>query len=129
MGRFGSFVQRALKKKPDGLNDAMVENLCRNYGSRWHDVLASADKKKHLLPICGQYPDIGAQILHAIRKEMAVHLDDVLFRRTGLCTLGNPGIETIEKVADTMASELKWKKKRKNEEIDKIMDGFTVRAD
>lgn len=129
MGRFGSFVQRALKKKPDGLNDAMVENLCRNYGSRWHDVLASADKKKHLLPICGQFPDIGAQILHAIRKEMAVHLDDVLFRRTGLCTLGNPGIETIEKVADTMASELKWKKKRKNEEIDKIMDGFTVRAD
>jgi glycerol-3-phosphate dehydrogenase len=129
MGRYASFVQRALKKKPAGLDDEVIENLCRNYGSRWLDVVASAGKKKHFFRICGQFPDIEAQILHAVRDEMAVHLGDVLFRRTGLCTLGNPGLDTIEKVADTMSSELKWKKNKKNEEIEKVLDSFTVKAD
>jgi len=129
MGRYASFVQRALKRKPAGLDDEVVENLCRNYGSRWLDVIDSSEKKKHFLPICGHSPDIVAQILYAVSNEMAVHLDDVLFRRTGLCTLGNPGIDTIEKVADTMASKLKWKKKWKNGEIEKTMGCFTVRTD
>ena len=51
---------------------------------------------------------IGVQIVHAVRHEMAQHLDDVIFRRTGLGTLGHPGVPVIKQVAELMRSELGW---------------------
>ncbi|MBN2297349.1 MAG: glycerol-3-phosphate dehydrogenase/oxidase [Deltaproteobacteria bacterium] len=123
IGRFASFVDRARKKMAGGLSDDVIENLCRNYGSRYPDVIERAPKK-YLERICQQFPDIMAEILYAVHKEMAVSLSDVLFRRTGLCTLGNPGHDVIEKVADLMGRELKWKRSRKNKEIEKVLDMF-----
>jgi glycerol-3-phosphate dehydrogenase len=126
MGRFASFVERARTRRPAGLDDAAVLNLCRNYGSRYVDVIGDADKKL-LKPICRAFPDIRAEILYAVRSEMAVSLSDAVFRRTGLGTLGNPGGEVLEEVADMMARELKWKKAKRNAEIDKALEVFTVR--
>ncbi len=123
IGRFASFLDRARKKRPAGLSDDILENLCRNYGSRYLDVIETA-KKKHLEKICEEFPDIMAQVVYAIHREMALCLSDVLFRRTGLCTLGNPGEKVIELVADEMGSELKWKRARKNEEIEKVLAVF-----
>lgn len=128
IGRYESFVARARILRPAGLDEEIVGNLCRNHGSRYLDVIACAGKKKHLERVCGQFPDIHAQILHAMGAEMANCLEDVLFRRTGLCTLGNPGDDVIEQVADTMAKELGWKKARRNEEIEKVMKAFVPRA-
>jgi glycerol-3-phosphate dehydrogenase len=127
IGRFSSFVERAKLHKPEELDNAVMENLCRNYGSRYVDVIKAAEKKKHLGIICEAFMDIWAEVFYAIRCEMAVSLSDVLFRRTGLCTLGNPGTEVIEEVADVMAKELKWKKAMKHAEIEKVLDAFTVR--
>ena len=124
MGRFSSFVERAKILKAGDLDDNVIENLCRNYGSRYQNVIQLAEKKKHVSAICESFPDIWAEVVYAIRAEMAVSLSDVLFRRTGLCTLGNPGTAIIEEVADVMAKELKWKKARKNQEIDKALDVF-----
>jgi glycerol-3-phosphate dehydrogenase len=129
IGRYASFVERAKLRRPAKLPDEVIENLCRNYGSRYLDVIASAEKKKHLERVCDQFPDIKAEILYAIHSEMAMCLTDVIFRRTGLCTLGNPGDDVIERVADMMAKELKWKKARRNAEIEKALDLFTVRAE
>ncbi|HVN70527.1 MAG TPA: glycerol-3-phosphate dehydrogenase/oxidase [Desulfomonilia bacterium] len=129
MGRFVSFVERAVIHKQAGLSDRAIENLCRNYGSRYLNIIGAAEKKKYLSPICEAFPDIWAEVIHAVRSEMAVSLNDVLFRRTGLCTLGNPGTDVIEEVADIMAKELRWKKAKKNEEIDKTLEAFTVRAE
>jgi glycerol-3-phosphate dehydrogenase len=33
---------------------------------------------------------LAGEILHAVRSEMAVHLDDVVLRRTDLGTTGEP---------------------------------------
>jgi glycerol-3-phosphate dehydrogenase len=129
IGRFASFVQRAKIRKPAGLSDDAIVNLCRNYGSRYLDVIESGEKKVHLNRVCEQFPDIWAEVIHAVRHEMAVCLTDVLFRRTGLCTLGDPGEEVVERVAEIMAKELGWKKSRKNEEMDKALDVFTVREE
>jgi glycerol-3-phosphate dehydrogenase len=123
IGRFASFVDRARKKRPARLSDEILENLCRNYGSRYLDVIEGA-KKKHLEKICESFPDIMAEVTYAVGAEMAVSLSDVLFRRTGLGTLGNPGDKTIEKVADVMGRDLKWNKARKNKEIEKALKVF-----
>ncbi|HQI80428.1 MAG TPA: glycerol-3-phosphate dehydrogenase/oxidase [Deltaproteobacteria bacterium] len=128
IGRFASFVERAKRRKPAGLSDEAVLNLCRNYGSRYPDVLAAAEKKKHLERVCEMFPDIWGEVFHAVQCEMAVRLSDVLFRRTGLCTLGNPGTGVIEEVADVMAKELSWKKRRRNEELDRVLNVFAVKG-
>ncbi|MEX2248494.1 MAG: glycerol-3-phosphate dehydrogenase C-terminal domain-containing protein, partial [Parvibaculum sp.] len=52
--------------------------------------------------------EIGAQVVHAVRHEMARHLADVVFRRTGLGTLGHPGPDVISRAAELMARELGW---------------------
>ncbi len=43
-----------------------------------------------------------------MRHEMALHLDDVVFRRTGLGTLGHPGVPAIKQAAELMRAELGW---------------------
>lgn len=123
MSRFASFLDRARKRRPAGLPDDMLANLCRNYGTRYLEVLGSAEKK-HLRPVCRHLPDIMAEVVYAMEREMAVSLSDVLFRRTGLCTLGNPGEDVIEAVAEVMAKTLKWNKARRLSEIDKALAQF-----
>ncbi|MBN1635568.1 MAG: glycerol-3-phosphate dehydrogenase/oxidase, partial [Deltaproteobacteria bacterium] len=39
VGRYVSFVDRAKKSNTAQLDEAVIENLCRNYGSRYQDVL------------------------------------------------------------------------------------------
>jgi glycerol-3-phosphate dehydrogenase len=125
MGRYASFVERAKKKRPGDLSDAIIENLCRNYGSRYLDVIGY-DRKKGLDAICDGFPDIWSEIYYAVHCEMSIRLSDVLFRRTGLCTLGNPGGRVIEMVADVMGRELKWSKARKRNEMENVFKAFAL---
>src|SRR5690606_8971386 len=90
MGRLKSFIERAVRRHADLPRD-VVENLCRYYGSRIDDVLATANERagerdELLRRLAAGSPDLGVQIVHAVRHEMAVHLADVIFRRTGLGT-------------------------------------------
>ncbi|MGB5092283.1 MAG: glycerol-3-phosphate dehydrogenase/oxidase [Parvibaculum sp.] len=119
--RFKSFVARARKRHPELAPD-IVEHLCRNYGAVYEDVLQTArncgEKSESLLKrLASDRPEIGAQIIHAVRHEMAPHLSDIVFRRTGLGTLGDPGVATINTVAQIMASELGWDETRIAREI------------
>jgi len=129
IGRFTSFVERAKKRNADGIADEVVVHLCRNYGSRYQDVLASGRARNRTSRICAAHPDIWAQIAYAVDVEMASRLTDVLFRRTGLCTLGNPGEDTIERVGAFMAGELGWTRSSLNAEIDAAMAVFGIRQD
>ena len=61
--------------------------------------------------------EIAAQALFAIREEMALTLKDILMRRTGIGTLGHPGAEVIDAIADVAARELNWDEARKEKEI------------
>jgi glycerol-3-phosphate dehydrogenase len=121
IGRLKSFIERAVKRHTQ-LPRESVENLCRYYGSRIDEVLATADERPGerddlLRRISADFPDLVVQIVHAIRHEMALHLSDVLFRRTGLGTLKNPGVPLINRVAEIMARELGWDESRIAQEI------------
>ena len=43
-----------------------------------------------------------------MREEMARTISDVVFRRTGLGAIGNPGLPVLERIGDIMAKELEW---------------------
>ena len=74
-----------------------------------------------------QSPDIGAQIINAVRNEMALHLDDALMRRSGIGTLGRPSPQLIGKAADLMAEELGWDGARREEEIARLSRYFSTK--
>jgi glycerol-3-phosphate dehydrogenase len=53
---------------------------------------------------------------------MARTLSDILMRRTGIGTLGNPGEDVLRKVAQVAAKELKWDQARVEKEIADTVD-------
>ncbi len=126
VGRFAEFVRRETDRH--GAADAeVVAHLCRAYGARAGEVLALAAGAEELgARLWDQEPDIAAEIIYAIEHEMARSLDDVLFRRTGLGTLGDPGLEVVESVAELMARALGWAAARRRAEIDRALARYVI---
>jgi glycerol-3-phosphate dehydrogenase len=61
--------------------------------------------------------DPADPVRHAIRDEMAVTLNDVVIRRTGLGAAGYPGDALAHDVANRMQAELGWPDERKTNEL------------
>jgi glycerol-3-phosphate dehydrogenase len=92
--------------------------LCRNYGRRADAVVDAAGGDMRLLePLTEGFPHIGAEIVHAVREEMAVTLEDVLFRRTALAPMGGATAAAIRRAADIMAVERGWDAAAKKAQI------------
>ncbi|MBP8131980.1 MAG: FAD-dependent oxidoreductase [Candidatus Hydrogenedentes bacterium] len=124
VGLYGPFVETVIARYP-ALPPETAENLARNYGSRLPDVVALLDAEPALAErLCQRFPDIAAEVVYAVREEMALTLEDVLFRRTGLGTLGSPGDEAIGKVADIMSRELGWSKTGRTAQIERAAARF-----
>jgi glycerol-3-phosphate dehydrogenase len=100
------------------------EQLAGRYGHVAHDVLALGAVKPGLLePILPGRPDLLAEAVHAVRREQALTVGDVLLRRTrlGLTAargLLAPGSGAIERVADAIGEELGWDPARRAREAD-----------
>jgi glycerol-3-phosphate dehydrogenase len=67
---------------------------------------------------------LGGKVLHALRHEMACTLADVVFRRTGLGTVGHPGGEALKEYAALMAPELGWDPGRIRQEIAAVEETY-----
>ncbi|MEW6089673.1 MAG: glycerol-3-phosphate dehydrogenase/oxidase [Pseudomonadota bacterium] len=128
IGRLKSYIDRAQKKYPH-LAPEIVANLVDYHGSRIGEVLATADERQGereelLRRLAPETNVIGAQVVHAVRHEMALHLADVVFRRTGLGTLGHPGVPAITQAAELMRRELGWDETQYAREIAETVRQF-----
>ena len=65
-------------------------------------------------------PVIKAQVKYAVREEMAIKLSDVVLRRTGIGTVGQPDDSILEVIASTMALELDWSSAKVDLELEGI---------
>jgi len=65
-------------------------------------------------------PTTRASIRWAARREMALKLGDVVFRRTGLGTLGHPGRSALEISAGILGREHDWSRSRIEREVDEV---------
>ena len=63
---------------------------------------------------------IGAEILYAARREMAVKLGDALIRRTEAGAAGHPGADALERAAAIMARAHEWDEWRMRNEIAEV---------
>lgn len=124
VGRFAEFRKKAVEQFPD-IPQYVVENLAKNYGSRMGDVLALTKDAPTLLDrLSDRFPDIAAEVVYAVRSEMALTVEDVLFRRTGLGTVGTPGDAAIKRVVDVMARELLWGPGERRKQADRAAAHF-----
>jgi glycerol-3-phosphate dehydrogenase len=87
---------------------AVAERLAHDHGSDYPEVIAIAREQPGWnVPLPGT-DLLPADVIQAVRREMACRLGDVVFRRTGLGTGGHPGEPALTAAAGLMAAELKW---------------------
>ena len=107
-GKFNEFIEQA-KTRYEELPADIVEHLAANYGTAMEEVLRLAEEEPALYARLDESaPDIAAEVVYGMRYEMALMLDDVVFRRTGIGSLGLPDDHILEKVSELMRHELQW---------------------
>ncbi len=107
-----------------GVPPASVDRLARAHGTRAEEVLALAEDRSELAePVVEDRPYLAAEVVRAARDEMALHVEDVVFRRTHLGRETRAGFEeACRRVADLMGEELGWDEGRRREEVERAAE-------
>ncbi|MEU6133233.1 glycerol-3-phosphate dehydrogenase/oxidase [Saccharopolyspora sp. NPDC047091] len=103
-----------------GVHPYRIRHLLDRYGSQVHEVLApTADRPELLKPVPGASAYLLAEVAYACTHEGALHLEDVLTRRTRISIeYPHRGVESAEPVARLMAEVLGWDEERIAREIE-----------
>jgi len=80
-------------------------------------VIELGKQRNMLTRLCPERETLEIEIYYGVRHEMAITLDDVLFRRTGLGTIGHPGDGAVARCADLMGDMLDWDDAEKERQI------------
>ena len=107
-------------------NKGLFDYLIKNYGTEYVKDLAIAKESKKLSAPVTHVGEILAEVIYAAREEMVYTLKDILFRRTGLGTLGNPGDNILERAGDLAAKELGWSNDRLKNEIEEAKQALSL---
>ncbi len=120
--------------RSSGLELEQVEMLVTTYGRRARAVLDAARR----LPggterLCKNAPEIAAQLHWAVESELAVSLQDLLLRRTGIGTGPCLGLDCAPAIAQRMGALLGWSPRRLEAELDAyegaVRQGLRFRAE
>ncbi len=106
--------------------DHAVDYLARIYGTELPQVMEIARSDQQYAVALDSDGEMPAQALYAIRHEMACTLLDILIRRTGIGTLGHPGDEALERIAQVAARELNWDRSRADLELERAHQALAV---
>ncbi|UCG11813.1 MAG: glycerol-3-phosphate dehydrogenase/oxidase [Deltaproteobacteria bacterium] len=120
---FDEFLSQAKQLHPV-LSAGVMTALAHNYGSSYPEVLKHIDEDPTLAETLGTSKVIKAEVIHAVREEMAHKLGDVVFRRTDLGTGGHPGATALQGCAELVAAELGWSKERIQQELAEVEARF-----
>lgn len=125
---FDALLGQVARAAPSGLDRRSIEGLAHNYGTRFGEVTRLA----HEAGIGGEClhgsTTLRAEIVHAVREEMAVRLADVVFRRTDLATGAHPGRRALEEAAALVGRELDWDPRTRADELADVERRFAFGA-
>jgi glycerol-3-phosphate dehydrogenase len=102
------------------LHVARIEHLLRRYGTMIDDILQLIGDRPDLgKPLSGADDYLRAEIVYAATHEGAMHLNDVLSRRTRISIeTWDRGVGSAEEAAELLAPELGWTKDQTDREIE-----------
>jgi len=98
-----------------------VEHLLRHYGTESAGIynLGASDRRlfRRLAP---PHPAIEGEVIHAVRRELAQTVEDVMVRRLHLYyEHPDHGVPAARRVAELMAQERRWDETRLEAEIER----------
>jgi glycerol-3-phosphate dehydrogenase len=105
-----------------GVHPYRIRHLLDRYGSEIHELLAPAagpgGDKSLLQPIPGAPDYLQAEAMYAVTHEGALHVEDVLARRTRISIeYAHRGTESARRVAEIMAGVLGWTAAQADDEV------------
>jgi len=116
MGSNGTSIADAIARAAPVVGGAdRARHLVHAYGSAWRDVWSLVEADPSLAePVAPGLPYIRAELVHAVRAELARTLGDLLIRRTKVAyeTRDN-GRAVAEAVAELVAPEFQWNEERR----------------
>ncbi len=106
-----------------GVHPTRIEHLLRRYGSLAHELLDLIRETPALAdPLPGADDYLGAEVVYAASHEGALHLDDVLARRTRISIEAwDRGVAAAPVVAELMAGVLGWSKAQTKAEVKRYL--------
>jgi glycerol-3-phosphate dehydrogenase len=129
-GRIDS-VGRLLAEVERGAADLVppdsAERLAWNHGASYRRVVEVARENPAWAKPLGASKVLQAEVVCAIREEMAQTLADCVFQRTELGTAGHPGLDALEQAARVAGDELGWTADRTATELAAVVARFPPR--
>jgi len=102
-----------------GLSRETLQTLVETYGRGYTRVLELGRKLPDGLErLCPSNPEIVAQLHQAVTEELAVSLQDVLLRRTGIGQSRCQGLDCAPAIARRMGRLLGWSPRRLDAELE-----------
>ncbi|GAB84510.1 glycerol-3-phosphate dehydrogenase [Gordonia rubripertincta] len=102
-----------------GLHPYRIRRLLNRYGSLIDDVLYYAQEDRSLLaPLAAAPQYLRVEVVYAAVSEAALHLEDVLARRTRIAIeYSHRGVDCAGEVADLLAPLLGWTTEKRDFEV------------
>jgi glycerol-3-phosphate dehydrogenase len=102
-----------------GLARETMETLVTTYGRGFRRIVDLAGKVPDGRErLCPSNPEIVAQLHGAVHDELAISLQDVLLRRTGIGSSRCQGLDCAEAIGQRMAGLVGWSPRRLSAELD-----------
>jgi glycerol-3-phosphate dehydrogenase len=111
-------IARAQQVRPTSVSEQAMRDLVRSYGSEYQAVIRLAGEDQRLGAPLGDSPVLAAQVVHAVRNEMAQRVSDVVYRRTGMGAVDRADPDALDQCASIMGTALGWSQARCREEVD-----------
>ncbi|TMC24894.1 MAG: hypothetical protein E6J27_15725 [Chloroflexi bacterium] len=103
---------------PPNVTAGTVSYLASVYGSRASRVLELIGEDPGLAaPLCPHHHGVVAEVTHAVHREWARTIGDVLLRRTMLGITACQGLDCVEAIAGRVGALLGWDDTRQREEV------------
>jgi glycerol-3-phosphate dehydrogenase len=116
IGDFAALEASARRAVPETVSTPTLGAWLRNYGTQYRE-LAELAREPNLAQRLGASDTVMAEVTYAVQQEMAVHLTDVVLRRTNLGAGSHPGGRAIALASQGMQRLLGWTEQRREEEI------------
>jgi glycerol-3-phosphate dehydrogenase len=119
-GYHAAWNKRGKIARAFGVHKVRIEHLLNRYGVLTDELLDLLRERPDLdVPLPGADDYIAAEVVYAATHEGALHLDDVLARRTRISIEAwDRGVSAAPVAAQLMAGELGWDAERTAREVD-----------
>jgi glycerol-3-phosphate dehydrogenase len=113
---FAALEAAARREVAPEISTRTLHAWLRNHGTDYRALATLAGNPEQAIRL-GAGDTLMAEVTHAVRSEMAMHLDDVVMRRTNLGSGSHPGAPALTAAAQGMQSLLGWTDRQRDEQV------------